>query len=123
MTHAVVDAIQRLKVSCIVGETRPSEDLYLEFVAAYKTIYRSLQQHLDRSNFGAAGGLAPWITKLEIHHVCEDGATFINVWFLPFAGSLDDRVFLLKSCVYIPQQPCRVLTGGLGWQISAGTYV
>jgi len=97
MTHTVADTIQRIKLSHIVGETRPSEDLYLEFVTAYKTIYRSLRQHLDRSNFGAAGGLAPLITRLEIHRVCEDGAAFINMWLLPFAQSLDDRVFLRKS--------------------------
>ena len=40
--------------------------------------------------------------KLEIHRVCEDGATFINTWFLPFAQSIDERVFLRKSCVSIP---------------------
>ena len=101
MTHPAIEAIQRLKSSCIVGEVRPSEDLHLEFVTAYKTIYRSLQQHLDRSNLGAAGGLEPLTTKLEIHRVCEDGATFINTWFLPLAQSLDDYVFLRKSCVSI----------------------
>lgn len=76
---------------------RPSEDLYLEFVAAYKAVYRSLRQRLDRLNFDAAGGLAPLVTKFEIHRVCEDGAAFINMWLLPFAQSLDDRVFLRKS--------------------------
>jgi len=102
MTHPAADAIQRLKFACIVGERQPSEDLYLEFVAAYKAIYRSLQQHLDRLSLGIAGGPAPLITKQEIHRVCEDGATFINTWFLPFVHSPDDYVFLHKSCVSIP---------------------
>ena len=74
----------------------------MEFVTAYKIIYRSLRQHLDRLNLGATGGLAPLITKLEIQRVCEDGAAFINTWLLPFARSPDDRVFLYKSCVYFP---------------------
>ena len=99
MTHPVADAIQQLKLSYVAGEMQPSEDLYLEFVAAYKAVYRPLQQHLDCLNLDTASGLAPLITKLEIYRVCEDGATFINTWFLPFAHSLDGRVFLRKSCV------------------------
>lgn len=96
MTHPDADTIQRLKLPGAVGDMRPLEDVHSEFVAAYKTICRSLLQHLDRSNFG---GLAPPIIKLEIHRVCEDATTFINRWFLPVAQSPDDYVFLRKSCV------------------------
>ncbi|KAF9651720.1 hypothetical protein BDM02DRAFT_3258888 [Thelephora ganbajun] len=81
----------------IAGEMQPSEDLCLGLLAAYTTICRSLPQHLDHLSVGAAGGLAPLITKLEIHRVCEDGVTFINTWFLPFAQSSDDCVILRKS--------------------------
>lgn len=74
-----------------------NKSLYLEFVAAYGTIYHSLRRRLDNLSPAEAGGPAGLLAKLEIHRVCEDGATFINMWFLPMAESADDRVFLHKS--------------------------
>jgi hypothetical protein len=74
-----------------------SKDIYLEFVATYKSIYRSLRQHLDHLCLAKTGGPMILITKLEIHRVCEDGAIFIKTWFLPLAKSPYDHVFLCKS--------------------------
>ena len=84
------------------GDLLPSEEFYREFVAAYKTICRSLRQHLDYLNSVKAGGSAPLIAKLEIRRVCEDGVSFINTWFLPSVQSPDHCVFLRKSCVPLP---------------------
>lgn len=97
MTHQGTDTIWRLKFSCITREAQTLENLFLEFVATYKTIHRSLRRHFDNLSSIEPGGLAALLTQVEIHRVCEDGATFIDTWFLPLAQSPDDRVFLLKS--------------------------
>ena len=102
---------------------KPSEDIYLELVAAYKSIYRSLLQHLDHLGLVEGGGPMTTITKLEIYRVCEDGAIFIKTWLLPSAKSLDYHVFLRKSYALFSQHCCVDLTNTLGRQIYAGTFV
>lgn len=97
MAYQAAGTIQRLRLSCIAEDAKHSEDIYLELVAAYKTIYRSLRQHLDNLDLVEAGGPMALITKLEIYRVCEDGAVFIKTWLLPSAKSLADHVFLCKS--------------------------
>ena len=41
------DSSQILKVSCLTGEMRHSEDFYLEFVATHKTICNSAPEPLE----------------------------------------------------------------------------